>query len=172
MPNLRFRYATFVTLATTAAVLTAYAQTANDEPPRIPYGTQETLKLNAIVEAAPFMATSTDRVVTLKQERLRASQQIVVWAFERITSGRANQLSDLAEPMKELTAAWVSLCKTGEEKMPMLEFALQTAEQREKWSQASFEAGRLSSTDNLAAKRDRISAEIEMIECQRAMSTR
>lgn len=160
-----------ILLCAMACLITGSTHAANDEPPPIPYGTLEVVKLNAIVDAAPFMAASTDRVVTLKQERLRACQQIVVYAFEQITAGRTNRLGTLVEPMRELSAAWMSLCTTSEQKMPMLEFALQTAEQREKMTQAMFDAGQASAAEALAAKRDRLTAEIEMIECQRAISS-
>ena len=52
----------------------------------------------------------------------------------------------------------------------MLEFALQIAEHREQAAQGLFEQGRLPALENLAARRNRLSAEIEMIECQRAMN--
>lgn len=154
------------------ALLARPVRSDEDAPPPIPYGTQETIRLNAIVDAAPFMAGSEDRVVTLKQERLRTCAQILAHRFEAFTIGREQSFVGLTESVAAMKSAWLALCASEEQKMPMLEFALQLAEQREKSSQAMFDQGRLSAIENLAARGERLSAEIEMIECQRAMNAR
>lgn len=159
-----------VGLITLIALATQAKTTADDAPPPIPYGTQEMLKLNAIVNAAPFMAASTDRVVALKQERLRNCVKGLEYRFGSYAAGIDQSLVTLADVVHETKTSWLALCSKDEQKMPILEFVLQLAEDREKSSQALFEQGRLSAMELLAAKRNRMTAEIEMIECQRAAS--
>ena len=159
-----------LTFATAAMLMAARVQSGDAQPPPVPYGTQETLKLRALVDAAPFMTRSEDRVVTLKQERLRACADALAYQFEAFAVGRDQSFAALMEPLAQVKTSWLALSTADAQRMPMLEYILQIAEQREKASQARFDQGRLTAIENLAAKRDRLTAEIEMIECQRAMA--
>lgn len=150
-----------------ALTLLAGTSRAGDEAPLpIPYGTQQSFKLKALVDAAPFMAKDDDDVKTLMQERLRVCVSLFETQAERIDLGRV-QLDALAEPMAEVKLAWIALCVSEEQKMPILKYALQLADHREKVAEAMQSAGQGSSVEALKAKRDRLGAEIELAQCQR-----
>lgn len=147
-------------------LLASVARSGDEAPPPVPYGTQQTIKLKAVVDAAPFMAKDEDDVKTLMQERLRISVSLFETQAERIDLGRA-PLDALAAPMADVKLAWTALCATDEQKMPILKYALQLAEHREKVSEAMHSAGQSSNDEALKARRDRLTAEIELAQCQR-----
>jgi hypothetical protein len=127
------------------------------------------MKLKALVEAAPFMAAGEDEVHTLMQERLRVSVSIFESQAERVDLGRL-QMDALAEPIGEVKLAWIALSATPDHQMPILKFVLQLAEHREKAMEALTTTGQVATLERLEAKRDRLTAEIELAQCQRAMS--
>ncbi len=162
------RYAGFLLASVAAiAVFVSHARSGDDAPPPVPYGTQQTIKLKALVDAAPFMAKGGDELRGLLQERLRVCVEIFENAAERVDLGRANTDS-ISGPIADVKDAWAALCTSDDQRMPILKYVLQLAEHREESIEALHSTGQSSSTELLSAKRDRLSAEIELAHCQRS----
>lgn len=156
--------------ATAAMLMGARVRSADDAPPPVPYGTQQSMKLTALLDAAPFMAATEDDVQNLLQQRLRVCATIFQTQAERVDLGRASA-EVLAEPMANVKQAWLAMSPQPEVQMPILKFALQLAEHREQVAAAMSDAGNISTLELLSAKRDRLTAEIELAQCQRALSS-
>lgn len=157
-----------LTFATAATLIAGRAESGNDQPPPVPYGTQQAMKLRSLIDAAPFMAASQDEVHKLMQERLRVCASLFEAQAERVDLGRAS-VETLSAPLADLKKAWLDLTKTPEQQMPLLKFLLQLAAHREQAAEAL--AGQTSSVDSLQAKHDRLTAEIELAECQRTLGS-
>jgi hypothetical protein len=157
-----------LTFATAATLIAGRAESGNDQPPPVPYGTQQAMKLRSLIESAPFMAASEDEVQKLMKERLRVCVSLFEAQAERVDLGRV-PLEALAQPLADVKHAWLSLSKGPEQQMPILKFLLQMAEHREKAAEAL--ARQTNFFESIQAKHDRLTAEIELAQCQRTLSS-